>query len=245
MPPQLEWRAGIGLRAEWGDVDRIIEPHWYSFIEERQFTARDLNRRLELPARNVTLLPRTQNVTSYAWAENRVVNRSISVERIEQAAGRPMPRQRVLDGGSPSRGVEVKGNDVVFYRPTIERETTNRPPRQEPPLRKPDSSVEQLRRREETEQRKLETQQVREREALEKRQRVERTQPPRQVRPEEINRQQETERRALEAQKQREQQVLRSRQEEQRKAQPAPTAPARQERKPVPERKPPERKPDQ
>lgn len=246
MPPEVEWRAGVGLRAEWGNIDRIVEPHWYSFVDERNFTARDLDRRLELPARNVTLLRGTENVTSYGWAENRVINRSISVERIEQSVGRPVERRRVADGGSPGRGAEVRGNDVILYRPTIQRETADRPPRQsQPPVRKPDSTAEQMRRREETEQRKLETEQTREREALEKRQRVERAKPPQQIKPEDINRQQENERRALEVQKQREQQILRSRQEEQRKVQPP--APARQEkeRKPVPERKPPVRKPDQ
>lgn len=243
MPPEIEWRVGVGLRAEWGEIDRIVEPHWYSFVDERHFTAHDLDRRMELPARNVTLLRGTENMTNYTWAENRVVNRGISVERVEQAVGRPLERRRVADTGSPGRGSEVRGNEVILYRPRIERENTTRAPRQEPPARKPDSTLDQMRRREETEQRRLETQQARDREALEKRQRIERTQPPRQVRPEEINRQQENERRALEAQKQREQQILRSRQEEQRKAQPAPPARQEKERKPVPERKPPTRKP--
>jgi hypothetical protein len=247
MPPQIEWRVGFGLQAEWGEVDRVVEPFWYSFVEERNFTAHDLGKRLELPARNVTLLQGSQNVTNYAWAENRVINRGIAIERVEQMVGRPVPRGRVADAGAPGRGAEVRGNDVLIYRPTIERETAPRAPRQEPPIRKPDSNADQTRRREETEQHRLETQQARDRDALEKRQRVERTQPPRPVRPEEITRQQENERRALDAQKQREQQILRSRQEEQRKVQPAPPAPARQEggRKPAPERKPPERKPDQ
>lgn len=245
MPPQMEWRAGVGLHAEWGEIDRIVEPFWYSFVEERNFTARDLDRRLELPARNGTLLREAENVTHYAWAENRVVNRSINIERVEQAIGRPVPRGRVADSNSPARGTEVKGNDVLIYRPTIQRETTTRIPRQEPPARKPDSNLDQTRRREEEEQRKLEIQQARDREALETRQRVERTQPSRPVKPEDITRQQETERRALEAQKQREQQILKNRQEEQRKTQPAPPSRQEKERKPAPERKPPTRKPDQ
>ena len=48
-----------------GRVDTIVEPHWYSFVEERHFPARDLDRRLELPARHVTLFarPRTRPIT--------------------------------------------------------------------------------------------------------------------------------------------------------------------------------------
>lgn len=246
MPPQIEWRAGIGLRAEWGVVDPIIEPFWYSFVEERNFPARDLDKRLELPARNGTLLGDAQNVTNYAWAENRVVNRSLSADRIEQATGRQVARQRVMDGGTPSRGAEIRGNDVILYRPRIERETTDRAPGQAgAPKRSSDSTVEQARRREVTEQRRLETGQAREREALQKRQQTDRTTLPRQTPAPDLNRQHENERRALEEQMRREQQILKNRQEEQRRAQPAPPARQEKERKPAPERKPPDRKPDQ
>jgi hypothetical protein len=247
MPPQVEWQAGVGLRGRWGDIDTIIEPHWYSFVEDRHLGARDLEKRLEISARNVTLFGLTENVTNYAAVENRVVNRSINIERIEQATGRPVSRHRVADGSSPGRGGEVRGNDVVFYRPTIERGATDRAPRRiEAPRQAPDSTTEQIRRREESEQRRLETQQARERQALENRQRIERTQPPRTTQPANTARQHENERRALEEQVRREQQILKSRQEQQRKAQPVPPAPARKEQaqRPTPERKPaPQKKP--
>jgi hypothetical protein len=245
MPPQFEWHDGEGLRARWDEIDTIVEPHWYSFVEERHFPARDLDRRLELPARNVTLLRETERATDYAAIENRVINRSVNVERIERASGRAVLRQRVVDSGSAGRGVEVRGGDVIFYRPRIERETTDRAPRQvEPPRRTPNPTAEQIRRREEAEQRQLETRQARERQALENRQRIERTRPP--TPPEEINRRHENERRALEEQMRREHQILKGRQEERLKAEHAPPSPARKEgeRNPAPERKPaPRRKP--
>ena len=87
MPPQVEWRDGIGLRARWDEIDTIVEPHWYSFVEERYFPARDLDRRMEIPARNVTLLRETERATDYAAIENRIINRSVNVERIERAIG--------------------------------------------------------------------------------------------------------------------------------------------------------------
>ncbi len=199
MPPQVEWHDGVGLRARWDEIDMITEPHWYSFVEERHFPARDLDRRLEPPARNVTLLRESERATDYDAIENRVINRSVNVERIERASGRAVLRQRVVDRGSPGRGVEARGGDVIFYRPRIERETTDRAPRQvETPRRAPTPNAEQIRRREETEQRQLETQQARERQALENRQRIELAQPPRKAPPEEINRRHENERRALE-----------------------------------------------
>jgi hypothetical protein len=247
MPPQAEWHDGAGLRARWDEIDTVVEPHWYSFVEERHFPARDLDRRLELPARNVTLLRETENATDYAVIGNRVINRSVDVDRIEKASGRGILRQRAVDSGSTRNGGVVRGGDVIFYRPRIERETTDRAPRQvETPRRAPIPNAEQIRRREETERRQLETQQARERQALENRQRIERAQPPRKSPPEEVNRRHESERRALEDQMRREHQILKGRQEERRRVEPGQPAPARRERaqKPAPERKPaPGRKP--
>jgi hypothetical protein len=88
MPPQVEWHDDVGLRARWDEIDTIVEPHWYSFVEERHFPARDLDKRLELPARNVTLLRETERATDYAAIESRVINRSVNVDRIEKASGR-------------------------------------------------------------------------------------------------------------------------------------------------------------
>jgi hypothetical protein len=52
MPPQAEWHDDIGLRARWDEIDMIVEPHWYSFVEERHFPAENLDSRLDLPSRN-------------------------------------------------------------------------------------------------------------------------------------------------------------------------------------------------
>ena len=127
MSPQVEWRDGIGLRARWDEIDTIVELHWYSFVEERHFPSRDLDSRLELPARNVTLLRESERATDYAAIENRVINRSVNVERIERASGRAVLRQRVMDGGSAGRGVEVRGRRDLHIAPGLkERRQTAR-----------------------------------------------------------------------------------------------------------------------
>jgi hypothetical protein len=147
MPPQVEWHDHVGLRARWDEIDTIVEPHWYSFVEERHFPARDLDKRLELPAQNVTLLRETERATDYAAIESRVINRSVNADRIEKASGRAILRQRVVGSGSPGRGVEVRGGEVIFYRLRIERETTDRAPRRaETPRRAPTPNAEQIRR---------------------------------------------------------------------------------------------------
>jgi hypothetical protein len=241
LPPQVEWQAGIGLSVRWTEADQVIEPFWYSFIEERHLLERNLDQHVALSARNVTLLRQTENVTNYAAVGNQVINRSLSVERIEQAVGRAVPRHRVVDSNSPARSVEVRGNDAVLYRPTIDRKMPERAPREvEMPKRPVESSVD-LSRRQETERRKLERQQAQEREALTKRERLERERPPRQVSTEELNKQHEAERRALDVQARREKELLKNRQETQRKVEPPPSqTPPRKEK---PREKKPERKP--
>ncbi|MCI0391054.1 MAG: hypothetical protein MOB07_20095 [Acidobacteria bacterium] len=243
MPPQVGWQVGIGISVSWAEVETVIEPHWYSFVEERYLPSRDLDQRIELSARNVTLLRTTDNVTNYSATENRIIDRGIKVERIEQVTGRSITRHRVIDAGSPGRGVEVRGNDVILYRPPIERAVSDRAPRQvELPRRAPESPSD-LDRRLEAERRKLESQQDRERDAIIKppRQVTPRAEPPRRITPEELQKQHEAERRALDEQIRRERDVLGSRQEQQRKVEQPPQAPTRKE-KPV-ERKLPERKP--
>ena len=47
------------------------------------------------PARNVSLIQITQNVTHYTVIQNRVVNRGIPVERIETVIARPVPRMLI------------------------------------------------------------------------------------------------------------------------------------------------------
>ncbi|HKQ74307.1 MAG TPA: hypothetical protein VJ810_11500, partial [Blastocatellia bacterium] len=140
------------------EIDTVVEPHWYSFVEERHFPADDLDVRRELPARNVTLLRETENATDYAEIGNRVINRSVSVDRIEQASGRTLLRRRVVESVSQRHGGVARDGEVAFYRPIIERETTDRAPSQiETPRRTPNPTAEKTRHREEAEQRQLET----------------------------------------------------------------------------------------
>lgn len=243
LPPEAGWRAGFGLAGSWDDLDRIIEPHWYSFVEERYLADRDLERRIELPARNVTIINSTRNVTRYEASGNRVIDRSIDVGGIERSTGRAIPRYRVVDPDSSARvpeGGRVRGNDVMIYRPDIGSGAPARTPREAGPSRPYRETDSELMRRQEEQRRRLEAEQAREREAT--------TRPPRAVKPrpetpparspDQVMKHQENERRAFEQQVKREQELLRQRQEAQRKASPA--APARQER---PKGKAPERKP--
>ena len=68
------------------------------------FRSARLGQTQEIPARNVTFLRETENATDYATVGNRVINRSVNVERIEKATGRGVLRQRVVDSGPTRNG---------------------------------------------------------------------------------------------------------------------------------------------
>jgi hypothetical protein len=241
MPPQRGWRVGLEFEVE-SVGEAAVEPFSYSFVEERNFGARDLDRHLELPARNVTLMQDTRDVTDYRVMENRVVNRSLDVEPIERATGRAVTRHRIVDAGSAGGGEQISGGDVRVYRPDISRSMPERAPQPTAPQRP--ASAEDLIRREDRERRQLEIEQDRSRKALEDRHRTERDRTQRPVDPEQVRRQQEAERRALEEQVRREREALKNRQETRRQTEPpTPTAPPRKpagEKKPPPQRKPPD-----
>lgn len=237
MPPQRGWRVGLEFDIR-HDSDRSIDPYSYRFIEERNFPSRDLNRHLESPARNVTLIQETREMTDYRRTENRVINRSLEAEPIERATGRAVTRHRVTDTGSPGGGEKISGNDVRVYRPDISRSTTDRTPQTR------SATPQEASRREEQENRQLQIEQERSRKVLEDRHRAEQSRAQQQAEQERIRRQQEAERRALDEQMKRQREDLKNRQDTRRQTQP--TAPQRkpaEERKEPPKRTPPPKKP--
>lgn len=243
MPPQRGWRVGMDFDI-WDDPGDALGHFAFSFVEERNFAARNLHQHLALNARNVTLIQNTRSITSYERRENRVINRSFDADLIERAAGRSIPRQRVIDSDSPQRSPRVSGNEVQVYRPNVTPARPDRTPPTSMPQRQRPASPADLTRREEDERRRLKTEQARERAALDAQHRQQPTRVPRQLDQEQIRKQQEAERRALDEQIRRERDTLKNRQDARRQVEPpASKAPQRQpssQQKKPPTRKPPE-----
>jgi len=116
LPPAVGFRIGFGFR--FGNFDfRIgIQPDAYTFVPERAFLETRLSSYRIPTARNLTLFRSTRNVTDYGYDDDRVVNRGITVERIEQVTGRRAQRHHVTETGRRS-GTEVTGREVRLYRP--------------------------------------------------------------------------------------------------------------------------------
>lgn len=116
LPPQITFSYGGGLaRVE------TLPPSWFAFVEEYRITQPHIHTYIAPPARNVTLVYSTQNVTNYVVVERRVVSRSIPVERIERVTARPIPRIRVVtrtvDHDLRPPVVRDRERELIIYRP--------------------------------------------------------------------------------------------------------------------------------
>jgi uncharacterized protein DUF6600 len=122
LPPQVMVRPGVEIRA--ANMHVRIEPSWFCFVEERRLLAPHVSTYLAPPARNVTLVQITQNVTHYTVVQHRVVNRGVPVERIERVTARPVPRMRIVETQAPKAmhrtEVRERERQVVVFRPAAQ-----------------------------------------------------------------------------------------------------------------------------
>jgi hypothetical protein len=228
LPPEVDvFRVGFELR---------IDPFAYSFVEERHLCDHAVYRHFAPVARNATYVNITRNVTNYAVVNHRVVNRGVDVQHIERITGHAVARAQVREVASASeaRGGHVRRGQVAFYRPPVTSARPNAEPRVHAFARPPVNAArpDQLIRRQEKEQRQLESAEHRERGQLRKIQEREnrrppvvaeehgaaRPRPPASLERGQLRARHEAEQRAQAEHEQRERQMLQQRQERERHA---------------------------
>jgi hypothetical protein len=129
----VRFRAGFGLEFGGINLDVVIRPEHYCFVQERAFVAPNIAVYIAPPARNVTFIRYTANITNAAYRVQggRVMNQAIPVRRIEQVTGRPVPRLRVAAVSSGAARLEqVRGNQLSVFQPRVVQRATPPPPPQ-------------------------------------------------------------------------------------------------------------------
>ncbi len=119
LPPQVGFRVGFGLDLGGVNLDVVIQPDWWCFVEPRYLADPQVGRYAVPVARNYNYVHVTQNITNITVVNQRIVNRGIDPGEIERRSNRAIPRYRVGDlrgGPSPSR---VENGEVRFYRPAV------------------------------------------------------------------------------------------------------------------------------
>jgi hypothetical protein len=120
LPPSVGFQAGFGIQIGGLRLSAAIGPTAYSFVPERAFLESRVDRVIVPRARNLAFFRHTRDITNIRVVENRVVNRSVPVERIEQVTGRRVQRFRVAEVRNPNqapRGGQFQGDRVRIFRP--------------------------------------------------------------------------------------------------------------------------------
>jgi hypothetical protein len=164
LPPEVGFRAGFGL--DFGGIDlnvRLGATH-YCFVQERSFLSANVATYVAPPARNVTIINNTTNITNYTVVNNRVVNQGVPVQHLEQVTGRPVQRLQVaaVKSGPAPRSGQVRGSQLTVFQPTIVKKSTPPPP---PPARARAAGAD-LQQKHQQESQKLVQQQAQERTSL-------------------------------------------------------------------------------
>jgi hypothetical protein len=131
LPPSVEFDYGSGLRLGGFRAGYDVPATSYCFVEERRFLEPRIATYIAAPTRNVNFIHRARRLTSYAVENQRVINRSLPVARLERATGRRVQRFQVADvgGNTPVRQARFRGNQVQIYRPQVVNQPGNGPGR--------------------------------------------------------------------------------------------------------------------
>ena len=194
LPPEVAWDNGFLVDP--ATIDSFIPPFYYSFVEERYFTAPRLAAYIALAPRNVAFIRETNNITRYDFVNRRIVNNAFDARRIEQATGQPVRSYRIEDAFSPNaqRRFQAGGGSVSIYRPNIVR-GNNQPA---------DETI----RRQDDERRALQQRQQDDSEQIQERHQQEIKSPPAGMSSDNLNQRHAEEQRELEQQHNRETQLL-------------------------------------
>jgi Family of unknown function (DUF6600) len=126
LPPEVKWESEVGLTFDGSNLDDfdldviLYRPAWV-FVEERLFLAPRLREVALEPAADVTLIEKTRNVTDHVTVDNRIVNRSVSVSRIEEVTGMRVARLKIneVDSLGARLARREHSNEIDLFRPRV------------------------------------------------------------------------------------------------------------------------------
>jgi hypothetical protein len=211
LPPGVGWSFGAGLELGGFDLDSGIGWSSWAFCPVSRFTSPHVRRYIVNPGRNVTLIGVTKNVTNYTAVNNRIVNNNVDIMQIEKAAGRPIPRYKIVEGpaGEKAHVARISGTELQVFRPAISSRKPEVAPKNVLPPRYR-GSEEAVAKRQAEEGKKLTSHHYAKMTQLQRQQQQENA-PPQGMSQEELNKRHQQEVQALQEQQQKEKQILENR----------------------------------
>jgi hypothetical protein len=125
LPPQVG--DGVNVRVE--TVDRYCPPERYVYCDERYVNEPSVYRHVE--HQDVTIINRTTNITNITYVDNRVENRGISVQHVEERSGKRVNRSNLAetDNATDARRLRQEGKPVVYSPSAVARASQESQPR--------------------------------------------------------------------------------------------------------------------
>jgi hypothetical protein len=125
LPPSVGFQAGIGLRLGGINLSLALQPQSYVYVEQRYFLEPRISSHCLPRTRNDSIFRQTRNVTRYGYANQRVVNYGVAVDRVERATHRRVQRLRIAEASNRT-AVGVRNNELRVFRPRQEQLRTVR-----------------------------------------------------------------------------------------------------------------------
>jgi hypothetical protein len=122
LSPEAEWVAGVGLRFRNFNVEADINWSHWCFVDFDHFDNPKLTLYIQNPARNITIVSHTRNITRYEFSNNHIFNRCIDADEWQHMSHRPIVRYNIADAPSYRKvGVYRSSGrpEVRVYRPNF------------------------------------------------------------------------------------------------------------------------------
>ncbi len=132
-PAWVAWRSGggyvgwaplpptvaVGVSVQIGEAHtREIPAAYFSFVEERRVAEPRIHEHITSVQSNTTIITKTVNITNITTVNNTVVNKSLTVEHVERAAGHKVARAAVKEVSSEAEAKQARTRgEVAAYRP--------------------------------------------------------------------------------------------------------------------------------
>ena len=102
LTPNVVWDDNAGFSFNEVQIDGYIPVTSWIFVPEPLFTEVRLRDHIILPARNVSFVKLTQNVTKFDNDRGRIFNRGVELARIEKTVGHALQHVKVREVDSPA-----------------------------------------------------------------------------------------------------------------------------------------------
>jgi DNA segregation ATPase FtsK/SpoIIIE-like protein len=116
LPPEAVWDPGYGFSRPYD----VGDPDYWCFVRPEGFLAPRFDRyaydRHDYPR----IINNTTNITNITVVNNRIVNRSFTVNQIEQVTHKRVERVKVTEAQHPQAAALSKGNRLAVYKPAID-----------------------------------------------------------------------------------------------------------------------------